>query len=64
MATLMFTRYNGNIIAKQRPRSLIMYIDMNSYFASCEQQLRAELRHKPIGVCPYPGSNAVVIAAS
>ncbi len=60
----MFTRYNGNIIAKQRPRSLIMYIDMNSYFASCEQQLRAELRHKPIGVCPYPGSNAVVIAAS
>lgn len=37
---------------------------MNSYFASCEQQLVPRLRGKPIGVCPYPGPNAVVIAAS
>lgn len=43
---------------------LILYIDMNSYFASCEQQLVPRLRGKPIGVCPYPGPNAVVIAAS
>jgi len=41
-----------------------MYIDMNSYFASCEQQCEERLRNKPIGVCPYDGPNAVVIAAS
>lgn len=44
--------------------ALVMYIDMNSYFASCEQQLQKHLRNKPIGVCPYGGPNAVVIAAS
>lgn len=44
--------------------ALVMYIDMNSYFASCEQQLQKHLRNKPIGVCPYSGPNAVVIAAS
>nr|WP_262915654.1 hypothetical protein [Niabella ginsengisoli] len=37
---------------------------MNSYFASCEQQLQPHLRNKAIGVCPYDGPNAVVIAAS
>ncbi|GAB3419732.1 DNA polymerase IV [Niabella aquatica] len=41
-----------------------MYIDMNSYFASCEQQWQEHLRNRPIGVCPYDGPNAVVIAAS
>lgn len=45
-------------------QSLIMYVDMNSYFASCEQQLQPRLRGKAIGVCPYNGPNAVVIAAS
>lgn len=41
-----------------------MYVDMNSYFASCEQQLQPRYRGRPIGVCPYMGPNAVVIAAS
>ena len=53
---------NHNSLATQK--TLVMYVDMNSYFASCEQQLVPELRGKPIGVCPYPGPNAVVIAAS
>lgn len=44
--------------------ALIMYVDMNSYFASCEQQVQPRLRGKAIGVCPYSGPNAVVIAAS
>ena len=41
-----------------------MYIDMNSYFASCEQQRHPELRDKPIGVLTYDSLNAAVIAAS
>jgi len=41
-----------------------MYIDMNSYFASCEQQRHPELRNKPLGVLTYDSPNAAVIAAS
>ncbi len=41
-----------------------MYIDMNSYFASCEQQRHPELRGKPVGVVTYDSPNASVIAAS
>jgi Nucleotidyltransferase/DNA polymerase involved in DNA repair len=62
MAVVSFRR-NANSL-HGNGRSLIMYIDMNSYFASCEQQLQPHLRGKPIGVCPYEGTNAVVIAAS
>lgn len=56
-------RKNSNRL-HDNARALIMYVDMNSYFASCEQQLQPHLRRKPIGVCPYEGPNAVVIAAS
>jgi DNA polymerase-4 len=41
-----------------------MYIDMNSYFASCEQQAHPELRGKALGVLTYDSPNAAVIAAS
>lgn len=44
--------------------SFVMYIDMNSYFASCEQQRHPELRGKPLGVLTYDSPNAAVIAAS
>ncbi len=44
--------------------SFVMYIDMNSYFASCEQQRQPELRDKPLGVLTYDSPNAAVIAAS
>jgi DNA polymerase IV len=43
---------------------LVMYVDMNSYFASCEQQRHPELRGKPLGVLTYDSPNAAVIAAS
>lgn len=41
-----------------------MYVDMNSYFASCEQQEIPELRGKPMGVVPFISPNACVIAPS
>lgn len=41
-----------------------MYIDMNSFFASCEQQDNPDLRNRPIGVITHPSANACVIAPS
>jgi DNA polymerase-4 len=41
-----------------------MYVDMNSYFASCEQQDFPELRGKPIGVCAGSHPTAAIIAPS
>jgi DNA polymerase-4 len=46
------------------PQSIVMYVDMNSFFASCEQQDFPELRGKPIGVCTYDSPHACVIAPS
>ena len=44
--------------------SYVMFLDMNCYFASCEQQRHPELRGKPLGVLTYDSPNAAVIAAS
>ena len=41
-----------------------LYIDFNSYFASVEQQLRPELRGKPIGVVPVMAETTCCIAVS
>lgn len=41
-----------------------MFMDMNCFFASCEQQRHPELRGKPVGVLTYDSPNAAVIAAS
>lgn len=46
------------------PGPVVMYVDMNSFFASCEQQDFPELRGKPIGVCTYDSPHAAVIAPS
>ncbi|MBW8327792.1 MAG: DNA polymerase [Thiobacillus sp.] len=41
-----------------------LYVDLNSFFASAEQQLRPELRGRPIGVLPVMADTTCCIAAS
>lgn len=42
----------------------ILFIDMNSFFASCEQQTNYWLRGRPVAVCVYTGKYGCVIAPS
>ncbi len=41
-----------------------LLVDFNSYFASCEQQDRPELRGRPVGVVPMLADTTCLIAAS
>jgi DNA polymerase-4 len=52
---------NNNSITQDR---LVLFIDMNSFFASCEQQVNFYLRDRPVVVCVYTGKYGFIIAAS
>ena len=41
-----------------------LYVDFNSFFASVEQQLRPELRGKPVAIVPVDSDYTSAIAAS
>jgi DNA polymerase-4 len=41
-----------------------LFLDLNSYFASVEQEVRPELRGRPVGVVPMVTDTTVCIAAS
>ena len=43
---------------------LICHVDMNSYFASVEQQANPFFRHRPVAVCAYLHPHGCIIAAS
>ena len=40
-----------------------LFVDLNSYFASVEQEVRPELRGRPVGVVPMMSDTTVCIAA-
>jgi DNA polymerase-4 len=46
------------------PRLQWLFLDLNSYFASVEQELRPELRGRPIAVVPVMADTTCAIAAS
>ena len=46
------------------PRLEWLFLDLNSYFASVEQELRPELRDRPIAVVPVLADTTCCIAAS
>ena len=41
-----------------------LFVDLNSYFASVEQEVRPELRGRPVAVVPMMADTTVCIAAS
>ena len=48
----------------QPDRFAFLHVDLNSFFASVEQQLHAEYRNKPLAVVPTIGDTTCCIAAS
>lgn len=58
-----FVLMNQNSLI-ENPDAVVLFIDMNSFFASCEQQVNYWLRNRPVGVCVYTGKYGCIIAPS
>ena len=60
---ISFLPVNQNSLHTQL-EARVLFIDMNSFFASCEQQTNYWLRGRPVAVCVYTGKYGCVIAPS
>ena len=54
----------SHIDAATQPRLRWLFLDLNSYFASVEQELQPRLRNRPIAVVPVMADTTCCIAAS
>jgi len=57
-------RITNDLFDIPQKECIIMHVDMNSYFASCEQQANPAWRGRPLGVCSYLHPKGTIIAAS
>jgi len=55
---------NQNNIQDPNMKPTVMFVDMNCFFPSCEQQVNYWLRNRPVGICVYTGKQGAVIALS
>jgi DNA polymerase-4 len=60
----MPTALSASVNTGAEPRLRWLFLDLNSYFASVEQELRPELRGRPVAVIPLMADTTCCIAAS